>query len=358
MKLKLFNAFLILMGVLLSKPIFGDPPPPLQDGNCDPGKNCDSGSANGRDYFVKLKYLDDISSRVSLSEFRRISRSRYEASSERFCAIAYSCKSGDKCNRRNNRTMHDYQINFTGPTDGGPFVLTSRNDSIPITLRLRGVVLDATDGIDKEMFKNHPVDVPGNNSGSYEYCINNEFVIVAEIAADDLKHATGEIYRGKFDATVNPVDFPSEVQSLDAKSTLNIDLKLPPFLLISGLEDMQLDHTVNSGISKTQDFCVYVSGGKKFEIKAESEVGKRSFQLSKGTLGNTIRYKVAVGKDGRLEVLTEGEYTRRSWEGAEELFCDGKGNMKIALTIEESEVIGKPPGTYKDTLYLTVKPAS
>ena len=361
MKFKLFNAFLILMGLLLGKPVFGKLPP-LNDADCRRGENCDSVTVSDRDYFLKLKYLNDISSRVSFSEFRRVSRSRYEASSEKFCAIAYSCKEGKNCIKRNNRTMHDYKMHFTSPNKGSSFVLTDGNSIIPITLRLRGVVLDATDGINEDMFNNEPV-VTGNNSDSYKYCRNNEFVVVAEIAADDLKTAKEGNYRGVFTATINPVEVPSEVQSLRAQDKLEIDLSLPPSLLISGLEDMELKHKENSIISETQDFCVYASGRRKFEIKAESEVGKRSFQLSKGTPADNIGYGVTVGKansgTGHSKELIEGKFNSHpSWKGAKELFCGGEDNMEITLTIKESEVIDKPPGTYKDTLYLTVKPAS
>lgn len=361
MKFKLFNAFLILMGVFLGKPVFGSLPP-LNDANCERGENCDSGSANDHDYFVKLKYLEGISSRVSLSEFRRVSKSRYEASSEKFCAIAYSCESGKNCTKGNNRIMHDYRISFTQITKGSSFVLSNGDSKIPITLRLRGVVLDATDGINEDMNNNEPV-VTGNNSDSYKFCRDNEFVIVAEIDANVLENAKHGTYKGEFDATVKPVDFPSQAQSLDAKDALNIDLTLPPSLLISGLEDMELKHIENSDISKWQDFCVHVSGSGKFQIKADSEVGKKRFQLSRGTPADNISYKVTVGKansgNGHSKELVEGEYiSHRSWKGARDLFCDKGENMKITLTIAESEVIDKPAGTYKDTLYLTVQPAS
>lgn len=358
MKLKLFNVCLVLMGLLLIKPVLGNDPP-LNDGNCH-GQNCDSANAGGRDYFLKLKYLERTDSQVSVSDFHRIRDSRYQVSSEKFCAIAYSCEEGKGCDKRGNRTMHGYRMNFTGPTEDSSFVLSNGDSTIPVTLKLLGVAGDGTEGINEYLYDNEYVEVDGN--GSDKFCRENEFVVVAEIDTNDLKNANDGLYTGRFDVKIGSVASPSAPQSLSAQDDLDINLMLPPFILISGLEDMTLVDTNSSDISATQDFCVHVSGQDKFKIKGESEEGKGSFQLSNGTAANNIDYGVTIGRvkggDGNSKKLVdEGVYySHSSWNGAKELFCESGENMKLTLDIKESDITAKPSGVYKDTLYLTVEP--
>ena len=354
--MKLLSTFLVLMGLLLIQPVLANDKPDINDGNCNKGgkSNCNSANDGNRDYFLKLKYLEDVSFRVSLSDIYRVSSSRYQVNSEKFCAIAYSCKQDVNCNNRKNRTMEDYKIKFTGPTLGDSFALKDENSTIPVTLRLKGVAGGGTDNIDEDMFNNES-DVPGKSG--FEFCRNNEFVVVAEINAEDLEGAAG-VYEGTFDVEV------FAAPSITANDDLNVELELPPSILISGLEDRSLTYTDNSDIKDNQDFCVYVSGQEGFKIMAESDAGNGSFELSNGTAADNIKYEVTVGRVkgggiGNSKTLEEGVYaTRSSWEGASDLFCkEGREeNMRLRLDIKKSDIADKPSGVYKDTLYLTVVP--
>lgn len=355
MKMKLFNTFLVLMGLLLIKPVYGNDPD-LNDRNCN-GENCDSANNAGQNYFLKLKYLTKIDFRVSLGDFYRVGRSRYQVSSEKFCAIAYSCEENSNCNNRDNRKMHRYQMQVFGlvAIENQSFVLSNGDSTIPVTLRLLGVSGDATEGYDQVMHPGKSVS-PSIKQGD-NFCRDNEFVIVAEIDATDLKSASGD-YEGEFDVKV---DFASP--SMSAEDELDIELELPPTILISGLEDMPLTHTENSDIKESQDFCVYVSGGDRFQIKAESQVGNGSFELSNGKNDDNIGYEVTVGRVNGGEgnsvgpINEGGYYSHKSWKGAKDLFCEKKGeNMELTLNIAESEISDKPAGVYEDTLHLTVQP--
>ena len=354
MKMKLLSTFLVMIGLLLIQPVLANNNPEISDGNCNKdGKlNCDSANIDGRDYFLKLKYLKDVSFRVSLSDIYRGSSSRYQVSSEKFCAIAYSCEQDEDCKKHKNRKMEDYKIKFTGDMLDDSFALKAGSSTIPVTLRLKGVAGDGTDNIDEDMFNNES-DVPGKSG--FEICRNNEFVVVAEIDAEDLEGAAGD-YEGTFDVEV------SAAPSMKANDDLNVELELPPSILISGLDDITLTHT-GIDIEEIREFCVYVSEQDGFKIKADSDAGNGSFELSNGTAADNIKYEVTVGRvkggNGNSKTLEEGvEATHPSWKGASDLFCnDGGDNMELTLYIKESDVDGKPSGVYKDTLYLTVEPS-
>ncbi len=353
--MKLLSTFLVMIGLLLIQPVLANNNPEISDGNCNKdGKlNCDSANIDGRDYFLKLKYLKDVSFRVSLSDIYRGSSSRYQVSSEKFCAIAYSCEQDKNCNNHKNRKMEDYKIKFTGDMLDDSFALKAGSSTIPVTLRLKGVAGDGTDNIDEDMFNNES-DVPGKSG--FEICRNNEFVVVAEIDAEDLEGAAGD-YEGTFDVEV------SAAPSMKANDDLNVELELPPSILISGLSDRDFVYT-GKNISDTQKFCVYTSEKNgKFKIKADSGADQAGFWLSNGTAAYNIEYGVTVGRVGggndNSRKLNEGVYdTHSSWKGAEDLFCGGgdNENMELTLDIEKSDIDGKPSGVYKDTLYLTVEP--
>ena len=137
MKMRLLSTFLVLMGLLLIQPVLANYKPDLNDNKCNKGENCDSANDGRRDYFLKLKYLEDIGFRVSLSDFHRVSSSRYQVSSDEFCAIAYSClqsKDGKDCRRHNNRTMHDYQMQVLGLTaiENQSFVLSNQRGYVSL----------------------------------------------------------------------------------------------------------------------------------------------------------------------------------------------------------------------------------
>ena len=325
------------------------------DNDCTQGDDftdCESASQNGYDYWIKLKRLFDID--LGTWDGADMAEGRTEAAADGrlFCVLAYRENSSGARNRR----IQDFRVDISGSSQGGQFVLESLSDNstIPITLTLVGADGDAFDGFQQVLQENQSIDFdPSNN---YAQCKNNELLIRAEVSRNDiLQYARVNQYSGIYTLTATR----TQSVSLSVNVQFQVDLEVVPLVQISGLEDMLVTHTTGNDVNQEQDFCVYTFGTSGFQVKGESHNGDGAFSLKSGN--QTIEYGVSVGRgngNGNYVDLVEGgDYqSHSSWRGEDSLLCADGENMKLKVTILDSEISAKEAGVYQDNVQLTVAP--
>ncbi|WP_067583574.1 hypothetical protein [Endozoicomonas ascidiicola] len=277
----------------------------------------------------------------------------------RFCIIAYT--------ERNPRDLDDYEIRFSQASpvtaENDYFLANGSGTQLPITLTISAAEGDAHQNeVNNFDLANTPLRIETDNKNNrlYRNCKNNEFVIHASVKRTDIfSSATTDTFNGSFTLTAQRTTQPL----LTASVTFNIALEFIPVVQISGLQDMAITHVSGDNVQAEQKFCVFGFGTTKFEIRGESGNGSGQFLLSNGN--NDIPYVLSIGSgqsngNGSLTSLIEsGDYIANdSWKASNTLLCDSgnSDNMRLRVSISDSNIEGKPAGLYKDTAYLIVAP--
>lgn len=144
-----------------------------------------------------------------------------------------------------------------------------------------------------------------------------------------------------------------------------ISMNVPDLVQISGLKDMQLSQEASvdeGGYGGTQNFCVFRLGGQSFSIEATGTNDTvDSFQLANNT--TQIPYTMQIGRKGGVlsEILPNTITTGTDWMGdCGFTFSNTKAgsdtNMALRVQVAKDEVENTPPGRFKDTITLTVRP--
>ncbi|WP_257267004.1 hypothetical protein [Endozoicomonas sp. ONNA2] len=343
----LLNAFFIVAFTLFFSPVS------LADSDCNKSDaDCDNSSDSTYEYWIKIKRLYPIDMGQWGGE--EITSGATEAATDGrlFCLIAYR----ENLGRPKNRVLNDLEVRFDGPKQNGQYVLEGGSNHLPVTLTLVGADGDSQSGFSDNLL-NAPFNVMA--SQQHQQCRNNEYILRAEIQRSDiLNNAFTNRYESQFTLIAERY---SPQLTVEVEFTVSIELE--PVVRISGLEDMTIHYTAGSNVDQEQTFCVYGFGTTNFKIGGESTYGSGQFFLSNGN--DNIEYGLAVGKvgssgQGNTKALAEGGgyETHPSWQASDSIDCDNGNseNMRLNITIQNSEISGKPAGVYQDTAYLTVAP--
>ena len=313
-----------------------------------------------RDYSIKLKRLFDI----DLGEWGgdEITNGDTEAASDgrRFCLIAYH-ERGNQVDRR----MEDLQVDFSGPVADGQFVLQPAGggtSAIPVTLSIKGTSNSAHSSVNANLLTDTPLNLTA--AAGKRLCKNNELIISATVNRNDIfALAKTNSYKSSFTLTGRRAVPNSGIPAGDksVSITFDVSISIVSLVQISGLEDITLNMQSGPVIEDDQDFCVFTFGTTGFEIKGASANGSGQFLLNSS--GTTIPYQVTVGSSNGEEsnqaVLAEGAdfISNSAWQGAKSMLCQSDPeNMKVIISIQQTDAATKPTGSYQDVLELTVAP--
>lgn len=138
-------------------------------------------------------------------------------------------------------------------------------------------------------------------------------------------------------------------------SNVDFTVQLPTLVKISGLDDMVLTERGNNRYRQEEPFCVFVSGGGDYRIRASGGPGASDpFSLTNSS--NTIDYRVRLeNASNRLETVSPGNWLNAG-NGSNSINCNGETNNKVRIVVLDQWVANKPAGVYSGTLYLTVEP--
>lgn len=145
-----------------------------------------------------------------------------------------------------------------------------------------------------------------------------------------------------------------------SEGSLDITLSVPPLVRISGLDDLDLGTFQGTGLSGTDQLCVW-STTRAYRVIAEGDGTGGSFTLTGGDNGDALAYDVqwaATAGAGSGDALTSGTALGNQSTSAATSDCNGGANPNatVIVTVADTELASVTEDTYAGTLTLTVEP--
>lgn len=205
---------------------------------------------------------------------------------------------------------------------------------------------------------------PGVPVGPFPSCVPG--AVPDYSVALEMQLQSGSLYAvpwGTYSASLNIVATGVENSNMTDSQSILADISIPKLVrVISGSGNtINLGSYMLGGGDLTGDlsFCVYSNSvGSPYDVKADSANGTGAFLLSSGT--DTLNYLVDFNDAGTFTAaaanLVENTYTAGSYAGESSGNCLAD-NASIRVTIPEvGNLESALPGSYTDTLTLTVQP--
>ncbi len=261
------------------------------------------------------------------------------------------------------------------------------NDSSPDTINLYFIVSTAI--IDQEK-NNHQASI-APWYGNYEILrkvVADETVTLSNGKTFELKYEGG--FTDSFDTTGQDIGFTIEFSKTkllsEFSSTGKNNIPFYPFISsngypqnyyyadislgvlidayahIRGLEDVTLPQSIKEG------FCV-ASTTESVRLNFQATNSASAFQLKASDSENphVIDYKITLegkkNKQDKTKILNSPGFKGQKWDahliGASDTDCIGNDNMFLRVDFkDQQQADNAPPGEYKDTITVTVSPAS
>ncbi|MGI2026930.1 hypothetical protein [Endozoicomonas acroporae] len=264
---------------------------------------------------------------------------------QQYCILSYTKPSANSDINAWSRLPFDVQVD--GDAAGDDFVLRNGNNTLPVAFKWRGGAPVSGDSIWEEP---GPRNLTSDQQGATS-CEDQSFSqawVRFELRSSELQSILPGSYSGNFSVDIGQ-------DSASYHSDVNFTVNLPTLVKISGLDDMVLTRRGNNRYRQDEPFCVFVSGGADYRIKASGGAEANApFLLSNGS--NTIPYRVRLSSDGsKLNSIDPGKWLEAT-NSSTSLNCSDGNNTKVRVVVLDKWINGKPAGVYKGTLYLTVEP--
>lgn len=263
---------------------------------------------------------------------------------QQYCILSYTRPSGNDDIDDWSRLPFDVQVD--GDAEGSGFVLSNNDNTLPVAFKWRGGAPVSGASVLEEP---GPRGLTSDQQGATS-CDDQPFSqawVRFELQSSALQSVLPGSYSGRFSVDIGQESTPYH-------SDVNFTVNLPTLVKISGLDDMLLTGRGNNRYRQEEPFCVFVSGGGDYRIKASGGAETNApFLLFNGS--NTIPYRVRLSSNGaNLNTVDPGEWLNAT-DSSSSLNCNGGNNTKVRIVVLDSWVNGKPAGVYKGTLYLTVE---
>ncbi|WP_419832911.1 hypothetical protein [Endozoicomonas atrinae] len=265
---------------------------------------------------------------------------------QQYCILSYTKPSANSNINAWSRLPFDVQVD--GDRDGNDFVLSNGSNTLPVAFKWRGGAPVNGSSIWEEP---GPGDLASDQQGATS-CDEQPFSQVwvrFELLFSELQGVLPSSYSGNFSVDIGQ-------DSAGYHSDVNFTVNLPTLVKIIGLDDMVLTGRGNNRCRQEEPFCVFVSGGGDYRIKASGGAGStKPFLLSNSS--DSTPYRVCLSSNGsNLNTIDPGEWLDAT-NSSTSLSCNGGTNIKVRIVVLDSWINGKPAGVYKGTLYLTVEPS-
>ncbi|WBA80956.1 hypothetical protein [Endozoicomonas sp. GU-1] len=263
---------------------------------------------------------------------------------QQYCILSYTRPFGN--DDINDRSRLPFDVQVDGDAADDDFVLTNGDNTLPVAFQWRGGAPVSGASVWEEP---GPTNLTSDQQGATS-CDDQPFSqawVRFELQSSALQSVQPGSYSGRFSVDIGqgPTGYHSDV---------NFTVNLPTLVKISGLDDMVLTGRGNNRYRQEEPFCVFVSGGGDYRIKASGGAEANApFLLSNGS--NTIPYRVRLSRNGsNLNTVNPGVWLDATGSSSS-LNCNGGNNTKVRIVVQDNSVNGKPAGVYKGTLYLTVE---
>lgn len=227
----------------------------------------------------------------------------------------------------------------------GRYELESDSGRLPVTVQWRA----GGSGLENFAAGSRSSSVTGARN-----CNQNNAAIRVSLTESAIEAAAPGEYKGQFSITPVTGAFLSHTHS-----EVSFSITVPPLVRISRLNDMTLTQRNNrdNGYEQDEWFCVFSQGGS-YTIAASGGPGVIDpFQLRNGNERLDYQVLLSTRNNGnRLREVQPGERQRVN-RGSRQLSCGGRDNARAQVRISDRALSGKPVGTYRGVLYLTVEPA-
>ncbi|WP_299734828.1 hypothetical protein [uncultured Endozoicomonas sp.] len=269
---------------------------------------------------------------------------------QEYCTLSYTRPSSTSNPSSWSRNPFDVQMD--GDTFDNRFVLTNGSSRLPVSFKWRGgAPVNGTSAWEEPA----PNGLTASQQGaiSCEDKPNSQAWVRFEVLQSQLSSLLPGTYRGLF-----KVDMGSANSLYHAD--VNFTVNLPRLVRISGLDDMNLTERgrgqYNDRFRQEEQFCVFVSGGGNYRIRASGGTASTTpFLLDNGV--DTVPYRVRLSSDGANNLTVDPGQWITAENGSTSLDCNGSTNAKLRIVLLDEWLQDKPAGVYKGTLYLTVEPA-
>ena len=243
---------------------------------------------------------------------------------------------------------HPFHVRFSSTASyvNGQYQLTDGNKRLPVTVEWKA----GGSGYQRFIHGGESTPVAGSDN-----CNRNNAAIRVSLTASAVEGADPGEYEGEFGITPVLEGFFGDYSF----RTVSFSVTVPPLVRISRLNDMTLTqrNDRNNGYEQDEWFCVF-SQGSAYTIAASGGPGATDpFQLRNGNERLDYQVLLSTRNNGnRLREVQPGEQQRVN-RGSRQLSCGGQDNARAQVQISDRALSGKPVGTYRGVLYLTVEPA-
>ena len=266
---------------------------------------------------------------------------------QEYCIISYDTPSLYSAASAWRRLVFDVQLN--GPSRCGGFVLRNAQSTLPVRFQWRGGAPVTGNPVWESP---GPGELTSDQQGALS-CGDKPYSqawLRFEVSSSSLQQAQPGTYSGSFS-----VDVGQELEGYHDE--VHFTVHLPRMVRISGLQDVVLSDRgpKDDRYRQSVPFCVFVSGGGGYRIRASGGPGPSdSFSLKQA--GNFIKYRVRLSSNGTNSVtVTPGQWLH-AHNGSNSMDCHGGTNTQLLIVVEDRWAVNKPPGIYVGTLYLAVEP--
>lgn len=266
---------------------------------------------------------------------------------QEYCIISYSTPSLHSAASAWRRLVFDVQLD--GDNRHGGFVLRNAQSTLPVRFQWRG-------GAPVSGAPAWESPGPGRLTSDQQGALScndkphSQAWLRFEVSSSSLQQAQPGTYSGSFS-----VDVGQELEGYHDE--VHFTVHLPRMVRISGLQDVVLsDRGPNDDrYQQSVPFCVFVSGGGDYRIRASGGPGPSdSFSLKQA--GNFIKYRVRLSSNGTNNVTVAPGRWLDAHNGSSSVDCNGGTNTQLLIVMLDSWAATKPAGIYVGTLYLTVEP--
>ena len=266
---------------------------------------------------------------------------------QEYCILSYTTPSLNSNPNAWSRRRFDVQLD--GDVSNGGFVLSNGSNTLPVSFQWRGGAPISGGSVWEEP---GPGNLTSDQQGSFS-CADQPYSqawLRFEVTSGDLQSAAPGTYTGTFDVDIGR-------GNTGYHDSVDFTVRLPSLVKISDLDDMQLTqrNTNDDGYAQEEPFCVFVSGGGSYRIRASGGPGTIDpFNLVNA--GSSIDYGVSLSSDGTNTIpVNPGDWVDAT-NGSSSLNCNGGTNSKVRIVVLDGWTAGKAAGDYSGTLYLTVEP--
>ncbi|MRI32484.1 hypothetical protein EOPP23_05725 [Endozoicomonas sp. OPT23] len=259
---------------------------------------------------------------------------------DEYCIIS---RSGNGSQRR------EFDVQVRGPFSNSRFYLSNGSQQLPIKLYWKGGMPVSGESRWYEITSNNQIVDNQQGALSCQDQPYSQAYLRADVRHSDFLNATPGAYSGRFS-----VDLGNGSSQFISLQTITVTVPLQA--RISKLQDIDLTNARNGNwYFRDADFCVFVSGGRSFDLEVTGEVDNgRRFAMAIPDTSHRINYRFNVIQDN-WKVLN-GNGTLQGFTGSPQQDCGGGTNTSLRIDSYYTNVINKPSGHYRDVLTLTVTP--